>query len=127
MKHLLLFIALAFSLTSLPTTTFAKDKRDYYDDWKKSAKDLRNEADFLQKHYNLVKDRLKNMNGTRRQWDGLRDVRSSIDSIYGQLDSGRFDPRDVHNQIQSSHDSLNRIQADVDYTSKRHGGYYRPY
>ncbi|MEP6670403.1 MAG: hypothetical protein ABJF10_14680 [Chthoniobacter sp.] len=125
MKHLLLCLAIIVGLTSLPTTTFAKDKRRD-DDWKDSSKDLRNDLKSLQKHYDMVKDRVKNSGGTdRRIWGNLQDIRRNIDSLNDQVSNGRYDGRDVRNQIRRADDDLNRLQAQLEYNSKRKGGYYR--
>ena len=128
MKHLLAVLTLVIGLTSLPATTFAKDKH-HDDDRKDSYKDLRNDLNALHNHYDQVKDRVKNMgNGDRRLWEGLRDIRGNIDRIDSQVRDDRFDGRQVSYQIRQANDDLTRLQAQMEYSNKRRGGgYYRPY
>jgi hypothetical protein len=127
MKHLLLFLALISSFSLLPTMAVAKDKRHDDDDWHKVAKDLRTDMNLLQAHWDQVKDRVKHMGGDRRQWDGLQAVRANIDDLNAQLDSGRFDIRDVRARIQQGHDDLLRVQDQLEDKNKhRGGGFYRP-
>jgi len=123
MKHLLLLIAFVVGIFSLPETTFAKDR-----DRKDYSKDLRNDFDRLQTHYSLVKDRVKNTIGAdRRLWGNLQDIRRNIDSIGYQLSGDRYDGRELRDQIRRSNDDLDRVQAQLEYNSKRKGGYYKPY
>ena len=122
MKHLLLFLAIIVGFTALSTPTYAKDK------WKDdSSKGLKNDLDQLNSHYDLVKDRVKNLgNGDRRLWDGLHDIRRNIDNINGQASSGRYDGRDLHDQIRHANDDLDRLQGQMEANNKHRGG-YRPY
>ena len=126
MKRLLLLLTIVVGLTSLPAITFAKDKhRD--DDWTDSSRDLRNDLSALQRHYDQVKDRVKNSTGAdRRIWGNLQDIRRNIDSISSQVSYGRYDGRDVRYQIRRTDDDLNRLQAQLEYNTKHRGGYYRP-
>jgi hypothetical protein len=138
MKHLLLLLAVVFGLTSLPVTTFAKDKKYYDDDWKKASKDLRNDMKVLENHYVQVEGRVKYLGGGRRQWDELRGIRSNIDNLNYQLDKGRLDYRDFRYRVQQGHDDLAAVESQLHlndrstgkyegkYDDKRRGGYYRP-
>ncbi|MDR3403445.1 MAG: hypothetical protein P4L99_13185 [Chthoniobacter sp.] len=121
MKHVLLFLAIIVSFSALSTPTYAKDK------WKDDSKGLSNDLDALNHHYDMVKDRVKNLgNGDRRLWDGLHDIRRNIDSINGQASSGRYDGRDLRDQIRHANDDLDRLQAQMESNNKHRGG-YRPY
>ena len=128
MKHLLLLLAVVFGVASLPTTVFAKDKKkDYDDDSRRGDKEVRNNLNALQNHYDQVKDRVKNMGGDRRQWEPLRQIRADIDRLNAQVDSGNFDSRDIRGRIQRANDDLRRVQDDLEGNASRHGGRYRPY
>ena len=119
----LLFLAIIIGCTTIPVPTFAKDR---HDDYRDSSKDLKNDLNALQSHYDQVKDRVKNLGGgDRRLWGGLRDIKSNIDGIYDDANRGRYDG--LRNRIQRAHDDLRRLQDQMEYNNKRHGGYYRPY
>jgi aminoglycoside phosphotransferase family enzyme len=120
MKHLLLILTLIFGLTSLPATTFAKDKHD--DDWKKTKKHVRGDLDALQTHYVEVEARVKNLGGERRQFEELRGIRANIDDLYSRLDSDRFDYRDMESRIQQGHNDLLSTQNELQYNNQRRGG-----
>jgi hypothetical protein len=126
MKHLLLLLTVAIGFSAVPVTSFAKDKKK--DDWKDSSKNLKDDLNALDNHYSQVKDRVKNMgNGDRRLWEGLRGIRSNIDRIYDQANSGRYDSRELHYRIDQAHNDLRSLQSQMEYNNKRRGGYYRPY
>lgn len=126
MKHLLLLLTVVVGFTAVPVASFAKDKKK--DDWKDSSKNLKDDLNALDNHYNQVKDRVKNLgNGDRRLWENLRGIRSSIDRIYEQASSGRSDSRELHYRIDQAHNDLRSLQDQMEYNNKRRGGYYRPY
>jgi hypothetical protein len=116
MKYLFALLALAFAITAVPTPAVAKDK-----DRDKSYKDIKNDYNLLEGHYNIVKDRVKNMNGDRRNWQDLHDIRANIDRI-GDMISNGGDYREIRGRIQQSQNDLNRVQADLDYKNSRGGG-----
>ncbi len=126
MKYLPILLAIVVGFTVVPAATFAKDKHKD-DDWRDSSKDLKNDLNALQNHYDQVKDRIKNLgNGDRSLWAGLRDIRSNIDGIYDDANRGRYDG--LRNRIQRANDDLRRLQDQMEYNNKRRGGgYYRPY
>lgn len=119
----LLLLALLMGFTAVPVTTFARDRHDESRD---SSKDLKNDLNALQNHYDQVKDRVKNLgNGDRRLWSSLHDIRSNIDGIYDDANRGRYDG--LRSRIRQANDDLNRLQGQMEYNNKRRGGYYRPY
>jgi len=121
MKHLPLLLALVIGCTAVPVATFAKDK---HDDWHDSSKNLKNDLNALQNHYDQVKDRVKNLgNSDHRLWSNLHDIKSNIDGIYDDANRGRYDG--LHSRIQQANDDLRRLQDQLEYNNKRHGGYYR--
>jgi uncharacterized coiled-coil DUF342 family protein len=133
MKHLLLLLTLIVGLTAVPATSFAKDKHKDKDkdEWKDSSKHLKNDLNALENHYDQVKDRIKYLgNGDRRLWEGLREIRSSIDRIRDQAYNGHSDGRDLSYRIDQAHNDLRSLQERMEYNNSRRGnggGYYRRY
>ncbi len=124
MKQLpLILLALVMGFTAVPVaTTYGRDR----DDRRDSSKDLKNDLNALQSHYDQVKDRVKNLgNGDRRLWSSLQDIRSDIDRINDDANRGRYDG--LRGRIQRANDDLSRLQDQMEHNNKRRGGYYRPY
>lgn len=119
----LVLLAIVIGFAAVPATTSARDRHDDYRDY---SKDLKNDLNALQNHYDQVKDRVKNLGGgDRRLWGSLRDIKSNIDGIYDDANRGRYDG--LRYRIQRSHEDLRRLQDQMESNNKRHGGYYRPY
>jgi septal ring factor EnvC (AmiA/AmiB activator) len=129
MKQLPLLLCLVLGiLMGLPCHLPAKDS----DDWSKVQKDMRNRVKQVQKNWDLHRDRVKYLNGDRRQWQQMQAIRSDIDDISARVESGRFDPRDIRNRIDRANADLDRVQAQLDYkrnapSGPPQGGFYRPY
>ena len=122
MKKLLLLTAL-FTTLLLPLTASAKDKKDRDEDYyKKQYKETRDDVRELQKHYDRVRDQLRNGQGSRSAWEQLRAIGGEVDKVSAQFERGT-DPRYLRDRVRQLEGALTRLSQQAQDGSRR-GGYY---
>ena len=119
MKKLLLLSALCAAFL-LPLTASAKDKNyrdeDYY---KKEYKQTRDDIRNVQKHYDRVRDQLKNGQTSRSMWEQFKSIGSELDRLNYQFERGNTDPRYVREQARRLDYSLTRLGQQAQGTGYR--------
>jgi hypothetical protein len=119
MKYPILILALSLGITALPPIASAESDRDYhYDDYR----DYRDGIRHLRDHYDRVRGEADHLGANRHQREALSGIRDGIDRVAGFVDSGRYDPARVRENISRLHGDLHNLSEDLRHNDHRGPG-----